>query len=111
MEFPVQIGALAITVAAGKGLTVTVTELVLKQPVAVIVSVRVYIVVVEGETVGLEDVEVNPAGELVHEYVLPATAVAPIDNDVPLHIVVLEIVVADGKGFTVIVTEFDFTQP
>ena len=48
--------------AAESGFTVTVTLCVLLQPVAVIVSTTVYVVVTVGETVGLAVVEVNPAG-------------------------------------------------
>ena len=65
IEAPMQILLFAIVAAAGSGFTVMVTELVLVQPVAVMVSVRVYVVVVVGDTVGLADVEVNPEGELV----------------------------------------------
>ena len=49
--------------AEGSGFTVTVTLCVLLQPVAMIVSTTVYVVVTVGETVGLAVVEVNPAGE------------------------------------------------
>jgi hypothetical protein len=52
--------------AAGKGFTVTVTELEFTHPVE-LVSVRVYIVVVTGETVGFDEVEEKPAGELDQE--------------------------------------------
>jgi hypothetical protein len=37
----------------------------LVQPVAVIVSIRVYVVVTSGVTTGLDTVEVNPAGDEV----------------------------------------------
>ena len=43
--------------AEGEGFTLIVTEFELEQPVAVIVSVTVYVVVVVGLTVGLADVE------------------------------------------------------
>jgi hypothetical protein len=43
--------------------------------------------------------------------VLPATAVAPMALELPLHVAVLEITAAAGSAFTVIVTEFDLTQP
>jgi hypothetical protein len=43
--------------------------------------------------------------------VFPDTAVAPIAMESPLQIAVLEITVAKGKAFTVILTESDFTQP
>ena len=45
---------------AGKEFTVTVTLWLLLQPVEVIVSFTVYVVVKEGITVGLASVEVNP---------------------------------------------------
>ena len=53
---------LAPAFAAGKGLTVTRTLLVFVQPVAVIVSITVYVVVTRGVTIGFARVEVNPAG-------------------------------------------------
>lgn len=55
----------AMTAAAGVA-TVTVTELDAEHP-AELVSVTVYTVVTVGATDGLEDTEVNPEGELVHE--------------------------------------------
>ena len=42
--------------------------------------------VVVGDTDGLELVELNPAGELTHEYVLPPTAVVPIEIEAPVQI-------------------------
>ena len=52
-DFPLQIEALEATAAAGNGLTVTVTEFEFVQPVEVIFSVRVYLVVEVGFAVGL----------------------------------------------------------
>jgi len=49
--------ALEPAAAVGNGLTVTVTLLDLLQPVDVMVSVTVYIVVVVGLAVGLDTVE------------------------------------------------------
>ena len=49
--------------AFGKGFTVMVTEFEPTQPRA-LVSVSVYVVVTVGETLGLAEVEVNPAGLL-----------------------------------------------
>jgi hypothetical protein len=43
--------------------------------------------------------------------VLPDTAVAPIEIELPVQIAVLDIRAAAGKAFTVTVTELDFTQP
>jgi hypothetical protein len=65
-EAPVQIAVLAITAAAGSGFTVMVTGFDFTQPL-LLVSVRVYVVVVDGATVGFAEVEVNPEGELVQE--------------------------------------------
>jgi hypothetical protein len=56
---------LEITVAKGKAFTVTVTVLDFTQPVAVTVSVREYVVLTVGVTVGFAEVEVRPDGELV----------------------------------------------
>jgi len=57
VEAPLHIVALEPAAAVGNGLTVTVTELDLLQPVAVIVSVTVYVVVLVGLAVGLDTVE------------------------------------------------------
>ena len=53
-------------VAVGRLLTVIITVFEFVQPEAVIVSVKVYVVVVVGDTVGLAAVEVKPAGEDTH---------------------------------------------
>ena len=66
--------------------------------------------VARGPTNGLDEVDEKPAGLLAHEYVLPATAVAPIEIDGPAHIVAFGAVAAAGVG-TVMVTELDFTHP
>ena len=42
---------------------------------------------------------------------LPATAVAPMEMEAPMHILALAATAAAGRGFTLIVTEFDFVQP
>ena len=61
VEAPLQIVALDPAAAVGNGFTVTVTLLDLEQPVAVIVSVTVYVVVEVGLAVGLDTVELlNP---------------------------------------------------
>ena len=96
---------------AGKALTVTVTELVLLQPVALTVSVTVYTVVTVGLTVGLAAAELNPDGDDVHEYVLPLTAVAPSVVDDPVHKPRSEPAAAAGNGLTVTVTELVLLQP
>ena len=67
MDAPEQIVALDPAAATGNGFTVTVMLLDLEQPVAVIVSVTVYVVVEVGFAVGLETVvELNPV-DGVHE--------------------------------------------
>ena len=68
-EEPEQIPVALVTDAEGNGLTVIVTESVLVQPVAVIFSVRVYVVVTVGFTLGLLLAEVYPPGLLVQLYV------------------------------------------
>jgi hypothetical protein len=66
IELPVQIAVFEITAAAGKAFTVITTELDFTHPLA-FVSTSPYVVVTDGETVGFEDVEVNPEGALVQE--------------------------------------------
>ena len=66
IEEPVQIAVLDMTDAAGKGLTVIVTELDFTHPFE-LVSVKVYEDVEVGETVGFETVELYPETELVQE--------------------------------------------
>jgi hypothetical protein len=66
IEFPLQIGELEITAAAGSGFTVIVTVLDFTQPL-LLVSVRVYVVVAVGDTEGFDAVEVKPEGLLVQE--------------------------------------------
>lgn len=61
----------------GLGFTVTVTSLLVLQPVAVTVSTTVYVVVTNGMTIGLASDDVNPTGTDVQLYVLPGTAAAP----------------------------------
>ena len=61
-----------------------------------------------GLTVGFASVEVNPLGELVHEYKLPAKAVSPSAVGVPAHTVAL--VAIDALGID-IVSEFVFAHP
>lgn len=108
---PAHITLFIPAVLAGNGLTVTTTVFVFTQPVAVMVSVSEYVVVTVGETVGLDDVEVKPAGDDVQEYVLPATAAAPTDVDVPAQTVLGDPALAAGNGLTVTVTLFEAEQP
>ena len=63
-----------------------------------------------GETLGFDEVEVNPAGELTQEYVLPLTDAAPMDIEEPVHIVAAAATAAAGKELTVTVTEPDLLQ-
>ena len=105
-ELPMQILLLVPALAAGNGLTVTTREFVLEQLVAVIVSVKEYVVVTVGETDGFDNVEVKPDGDDVQLYVLPATEAAPIVTDAPLQIEELAPVVAAGKGLTVTIAVF-----
>jgi len=66
VDAPEQIVALEPAAAIGNGFTVTVTEFDLEHPVAVTVSVTVYVVVEVGFAVGLDTVvELNPV-EGVH---------------------------------------------
>jgi hypothetical protein len=59
---PEQIELEVPAAAAGNGLTVITTLFDLLQPVAVIVSTTVYVVVTVGLTVGFDTEEVKPAG-------------------------------------------------
>jgi len=62
-----QIVAFDPAAAVGNGLTVKVMELDLLQPVDVIVSVTVYVVVVVGLALGLDTVELLNPVDGVHE--------------------------------------------
>ena len=55
--------------------------------------------------------EVNPLGEEVHEYVFPVTAVAPMEVEAPLQIVLSLPALAVGNGLTVITTVSLFIHP
>lgn len=58
---PLQIVLFPPALFDGNGLTVTTAEFVAEQPVAVIVSVKLYVEVDAGEAVGFETVELlNP---------------------------------------------------
>src|SRR6185312_14126693 len=96
IEDPAQMVALDPTVAEANDIT---TVSVFEHPVAAIVSVKKYDVVLFGLTFGLELLSENPNGELAHEYLLPDTAEAPIVKGVKLEqIAVLAMVLAAGKG-------------
>ena len=56
-------------------------------------------------------VEAYPDGLLVHAYTSPVTAVAPIEAELPEHIVALVPAIAAGRAFTVMETEFEAEQP
>ena len=62
VEEPLQIDAEPDIAAVGFAPTVITTLLLFVQPVAVIFSVKVYVVVTVGVTDGLADVDVNPEG-------------------------------------------------
>jgi hypothetical protein len=111
LEPLLQIDVFEPATAAGNGLTVITTLFVLEQPVAVIVSVRVYVVVTVGATVGFATLDTKPLGEDVQLYVRPAVEAAPSCVDAPAHIAVLVPALAAGKGFTVTTIELDLKQP
>ena len=52
----------------------------------------------------------KPEGELVQLYLLPETDAAPNEISAPKQMVAFAIVLATGKGLTVIVTESDLEQ-
>jgi hypothetical protein len=62
VAFPAHTTLSVPATAMGNGFTVIITLPLFEHPVEVIVSVSVYIVVVNGFTVGLAKVETNPAG-------------------------------------------------
>ncbi len=62
VELPAQIKLLVPVDAAGSGFNVTTILLLFEQPVAVMVSVSVYVVVDNGFTEGNAEVELNPTG-------------------------------------------------
>ena len=68
-------------------------------------------VLTAGDTIGFAKTELNPAGELVHEYLFPLTALPPIKMYEVLQIDVLLITAAAGKGMTVIITESVLLHP
>lgn len=108
---PLQIILLPPVLLDGKAFTVTVTLFDLVQPVAVIVSVNVYVVVTVGETDGLETEEVKPAGLEVQLYVLPVNAAAPTVIELPLQSAALLPAFAAGNGLTVMTTVLLLIQP
>ena len=59
---PKQIAFAGPVPATGNGLTVMVTLLLFVQEVVPTDSVKVYMVVIVGDTVGFDEVEVNPEG-------------------------------------------------
>jgi hypothetical protein len=87
------------------------TEAELLHPVAVIVSVKVYVVVAVGDTDGLADVDVNPEGFDVQLYEKPVEAVPPIVIEPPRHMDEFEPGLTVGKPNTVITTESDLVHP
>jgi hypothetical protein len=110
-ELPAQTELLLPALAEGSELTVIVTELELVQPVAVTFSVNVYVVVVEGLTVALDDEELKPEGLLLQEYVFPDTDAPPIVAGDPEHMETDDPALAEGSALTVTVTELVLEQP
>jgi hypothetical protein len=94
-----------VTVIVGNGLTVITTLFDLLQPVAVIVSTTVYVVVTIGVTVGFDAVDVKPEGTEVQLYVLPPTAPAPMVVPDPRQIDAGLPAAATGNGLTVTVID------
>ena len=78
---------------------------------AVIVSVKVYVVGEEGFAIGFDMLAELKLVVGLHEYVFPATDDAPSVTFTPLQIVVLLPALAAGDGFTVTMTEFDCWHP
>ena len=97
--------------AVGSGLTVMTTLFVLLQAVAVMVSVKVYVVVAVGLTLGFALVDVNPDGLDTQLYVEPLTDAAPMVVLDPLQMEALLPAFAVGNGFTVTTTLFILLQP
>ena len=64
-----------------------------------------------GNTVGLLEAEVKPAGFEVQLYVWPAVEAAPSVAVPPLQIEALLPALLPGSGFTVIVTLLELVQP
>ena len=110
-ELPLHIVLAEPAEAEGRGFTVTFTESELEQPVEVIVSVSLYMVVTVGLTEGFALEEVNPRGLLVQLNVRPPGDVVPMLADVPLQTVEGDPTDAVGSGFTVIFTESDLLHP
>mgnify|MGYP007065233381 CR=1 FL=1 len=104
---PAQIARSLPANAAGNGFTVTTTLLLLLHPVAVTVSVNVYVVVTTGLTDGFASVDVKPAGTELQLYVLPATAAAPITVLCPAQMILAVPATAAGNGLTVTVVTAD----
>ena len=68
-------------------------------------------VVTDGETLGFERVELNPAGSEIQLYVFPTTGGAPIEVTVPSQIVAFVPATAAGIGLTVTVILLLCAQP
>ena len=75
------------------------------------VSVKVYVVVMVGDTDGLLTAEVKPAGFEVQLYVYPAVEAEPITADPPLQIVDEAPALTTGRGLTVMVMLLELVQP
>ena len=111
MEAPWQIVLSIPALVAGNGFTVITTEFVLLHPVAVIVSVKEYVVVKVGLTDGLARVDTKPDGLEAQAYVWPPMAAAPMEVEANLQILLFAPALANGSGLMVMIAESVFLQP
>ncbi len=68
-------------------------------------------VVIVGLTVGLDKIEIKPAGLLIQLYVLPSIAAEPISVELPVQIALAIPALAKGRGLTVTITLLVLSQP
>ena len=87
------------------------TVSLLIHPVDELVTVKKYVLVEVGFTLGLALVDVNPLGEDVQAYVIPVTEEEPIEVEPPLQILASAPAFAIGSGLTVITTVSLLVQP
>ena len=107
-----QIALSSPAIASGNGFTLTVTLFEFLQPVRIMVSSTVYVVVTVGLTVGLARVEVNPAGNDVQlkAFILPFRGALRVV--LPFKQIALSApAMAAGNGFTVTVTLWVLWHP
>ena len=99
------------TLAKGRAFTVIFALLFLEHPLAVVVSVKLYVIVEDGATLILELEEVNPLGVDVQLYVFPLTELAPSVMLSPLQMDVALPIVAEGVEFIVMLMDDESLQP